>query len=331
MKTLITAFLLTFLLSNNYSYSQDFDIVTFEGEEYYLLPNDFEPYKSAIKDTYPNYINNFQLPDGKWIGFLEKYPGKPSVIGQYENGLAVGTWKFYSISWDDTTSYVYLTTEYAGGKRNGDQLYYSVPGVMTQKFQFKDDEYHGEFITYNAQGEMLVEGKYMYGIPVGEWTFRDHYGVLMRKEAYVETITADSVDFYKDKNRYTRPETRVVDLDDLGHDYEMEYIPSAEGTWLDYHRDGKTIRRESVYKDGLMTYVTEYYENGNKKMEGATISAIDYSNIPIKRSYTPGEYKNYIENGIWKFYKENGELDYETLYKNGKLYRGEDFYRNPNE
>lgn len=318
MKTLITAFLLTFLYSI-YSYSQDFDIVTFEGEEYYLLPKDFEPYKTGLKDTYPNYINNFQLPDGKWMAFLEKYPDKPAVTGQYKDGLAVGLWKFYSIAWDDTTSFVFLTTEYVDGKRNGEQLYYSVPGTLTQKFEFKDDEYHGDFITYNAQGMQLVVGQYMYGIPVTKWTFRDHYGSLLRIESYRESINPDSIEFYKDKNRYIKPQKRIVDYNEPGHDYEMEYIPSAEGTWIDYYSDGKTIRRESIYKNGLMVYVTEYYENGHKKMEGPTISAIDYSNIPVKRSYTPGEFKNYIENGMWTFYDNMGAIIKTIHYKNGLI------------
>ncbi len=326
MRILITAFL--FIFSTISLSAQDFDKVTFEGEEYYLLPNDFEPHKAVIKDQYPNYINNFKLPDGKWIQFLPSMPQYPYVMGQYENGIAEGTWRFYSIDWDDTTSYIYLTSEYVNGKRNGRQLYYSESNVLSQRFDFKNDAYHGDFISYNAQGVILLEGQYMYGIPVGKWEFNKHNGDRYRTESYKEFIPEDSIEFYLGKNRYKRPETRVLDLNNPVT--EMEYIPSAEGTWNEYFEDG-TVRFEKTYTNGFMKYIREYYENGVVKEEGGTLGARDYDNYPVKRSYDPDMPGPYIKNGMWYYYDETGKLIKTELFKNGEPYRGEDFYILPNE
>lgn len=322
MRILITAFL--FIFGTLSLSAQEFDKVTFEGEEYYLLPNDFEPYKSGLKDMYPNYINNFNLPDGKWIQFLRPFTEYPSVIGEYKNGLAVGTWKFYSIDWDDTTSYLYLTSEYTGGKRNGTQLYYSETGVLSQRIEFKGDHYHGKFISYNAQGVTLFDGQYLYGIPVGKWEIYNHNGVLYRTESHVESIPEDSIEFYRDKNRYRQPETRVAVFDD--YNIYREYIPSAQGTWTEYYNDGN-VRYEKTYTKGFMTYVKEYYENGIVKEEGGTIGAADYSDYPVKRSYDPNMPDPFIKNGMWYYYDETGKLIKTELFKNGKPYRGEDFYK----
>ncbi|MCB0724160.1 MAG: hypothetical protein KDC73_05620 [Ignavibacteriae bacterium] len=326
MKKLITAFLFVFIIMTVESYSQDFDIVTFEGEEYFVLPNDFDPYKTSLDYLYPNYINVFSLPDGKWIAFLQNMPDKPSVTGEYRNGLAKGMWKLYSIDWTDTTSYVFLEVEYKDGKRNGAQNYYNTPANLSQTFNFKDDKYHGDFFSYGADGLILLRGQYMYGIPVGEWEYYNFDGSLMRIESYKEIIPEDSVEFYSDKTRYQQPEVLMADLFSDNMYYAIEYIPSAEGVWKEYHRNGK-LSREKIYSGGLLKHVKEYYENGNIKAEGKTIAGIDYGNVPIKRNYTPGEDKQYVESGLWSYYDESGNLIKNELYKNGKPYRGEDFYK----
>ncbi len=312
---LITVFLAFFIISIN-AYSQDFDKVTFEGEEYYLLPKEFEAHKTGMIDEYPNYINKYDLPDGKWIQFLPSMPQYPYVTGQYKNGLAEGTWEFYSIDWDDTTSYIYLKAEYKSGKKNGRQYYYNEPGVLLQIFDYKDDLYHGEFISYNVEGIETVNGKYMYGIPVGRWVFHDHSGNIMRIESYKELIHPDSIEYYSDKNRYQVPDVRVADYKD--RQYDIEYIPSAEGLWTEYERDG-TKKNEQHYENGLLKYVKEFYPNGKISSEGPCIAARDM-NFPVKRSYDPDYPDRYIKTGTWYYYDINGDLLKTEDFGNSSLF-----------
>lgn len=312
---LITVFIII-LASAVSVQSQDFEKVTYNGQEYFLLPKEFEPHKTGMVDQYPNYINKYDLPDGDWIQFLPSMPQYPYVIGQYKNGLAVGTWNFYSIDWDDTTSYVYLKAEYKNGKKNGRQYYYNSPDLLTQIFDFNDDLYHGEFISYNAQNIETVNGKFMYGIPVGKWVYHDHNGDLMRIENYKESIHHDSIDFYTDKNRYSVPEVRVADYKD--RKYDIEYIPSAEGLWIEYDKDG-TKKNEQLYVNGLLKYVKEFYPNGKISSEGSCIAARNMD-FPVKRSYDPDYPDRYIKTGTWYYYDINGDLLKTENFGNNSLY-----------
>ena len=50
--------------------------------------------------------------------------------------------------------------------------YYHDNGVVSQTGTFNlDRELHGEWISYNEEGEMIVQGQYAHGKKIGTWKF----------------------------------------------------------------------------------------------------------------------------------------------------------------
>ncbi len=69
----------------------------------------------------------------------------------------------------------------------------------------------------------------------------------------------------------------------------------------------------------------EYYSNGNLKSKGSYLEAKfdiyeteeQYINSLTDSKITPISKGEYAKDGEWIYYKENGEIDYKELYKNG--------------
>ena len=81
---------------------------------------------------------------------------------------------------------------------------------------------------------------------------------------------------------------------------EKVYNNGEEQKTYEYHYNGNLKYKE--IKDGDDVYYTSYsyYENGNLK------------NVK--------NYKNNINNGIWKIYYETGDVKVEINYKNGVVF-----------
>ena len=51
-------------------------------------------------------------------------------------------------------------------------VYYHDNGVVSQKGTFNlDRKLHGEWISYNEQGDKIAQGSYEKGLRIGTWTF----------------------------------------------------------------------------------------------------------------------------------------------------------------
>ncbi len=122
----------------------------------------------------------------------------------------------------------------------------------------------------------------------------------------------------------------------------VDGILNGPKTWYSY--DGKVVLEENYKNDKIEGEQKAYYENGNIK------SIVDYKNGRIVKIEAlaqdgtvlhksdlskgtglwkyfwengnileEGSYKNWKKDGKWVKYRENGEVDVTTIYKNGKL------------
>lgn len=122
----------------------------------------------------------------------------------------------------------------------------------------------------------------------------------------------------------------------------VDGILNGPKTWYSY--DGKVVLEENYKNNKIEGEQKAYYENGNIK------SIVDYKNGRIVRIEAlaqdgtvlhksdlskgtglwkyfwengnileEGSYKNWRKDGKWVKYRENGEVDVTTIYKNGKL------------
>lgn len=137
---------------------------------------------------------------------------------------------------------------------------------------------HGLYKHYFENGKLEREGKYVHGEKEGLFKLYDKYGRL-RGEYYYETDRPQSI-------------------------------------WKDYDLNGK-IEKEYTYKDGQMTFLKEYYENGSVSEEGQVLykgGMFVFKHGDWKEYYESGKFKGEGKLnegkhvGIWKFYYENGNL-----------------------
>lgn len=152
----------------------------------------------------------------------------------------------------------------------------------------KNGHWVGERKNYNKNGKLIKDEFFEYGdmdgsVKVGLHSFYDSLG---NKEQTID---------YSQKNpavEFFYPNGKTKEKHSL---YEMKYHLSEGGTGFG---NSYTIAKMGPY--------ISYYENGNVRSEGSyiTTSTLYTSQMSLK-------------DGAWKFYKEDGTLDYENNYRQG--------------
>lgn len=62
-------------------------------------------------------------------------------------------------------------TDYKHGKKDGEDNYYSVEGVLLKKLPHYNDQIHGQVFYYDAYGNVVIEGHYKHGKKHGLWKY----------------------------------------------------------------------------------------------------------------------------------------------------------------
>ncbi len=221
---------------------------------------------------------------------------------------------------------VYFAGEYKNGDANGSYKWYGAGGQLITEGNYMDDERDGNWKWYNVEGKLTSEGSYDYGAANGIW--KDYYD--NGKPSYVRQFLMDSQE--GEMTRYHK--NGQVDMqgpyesderngafnyyDELGQLQIIKYYAYGKLIGYSYNgTDGKPVKMITV-TDGDAT-VTSYFQNGKKAVE-YTLSNGEYN----------GKYTEYFSNG--KVYEEvtykddewNGER--KVYYSSGKL-RLEESYR----
>jgi antitoxin component YwqK of YwqJK toxin-antitoxin module len=137
-----------------------------------------------------------------------------------------------------------------------------------------------------GQGEKLAaEGHYLNTKRSGEWVFYDAQGRVLSKEVFKDGL--------------------------------------KEGTSIIYHENGE-IAETLVYKSDKREGKWElYYESGNIKMKGTYANDLlqgpTYLFEAAGHLRAKGQYNKGLMAGRWKFYNAESELEYEEVWRAGKL------------
>lgn len=146
----------------------------------------------------------------------------------------------------------------------------------------------------------------------------------------------------KEKEPYTGKFALFLgDIIEYTETYKDGILNGAK-TWYSY--DGKVVLEENYKNNKVEGEQKAYYENGNIKsvvtykngkiigiealsQDGKVLHKSDLSKGNGIWKYfwengnilEEGKYKNWQKDGVWVKYRENGEVDVTTTYKNGKL------------
>jgi antitoxin component YwqK of YwqJK toxin-antitoxin module len=165
----------------------------------------------------------------------------------------------------------------------------------------------GEWNFYTEEGFLEEKGSYNAGLKQGQWI---EYDGTSENKVIIITTYKDDLKQGEYKSFYLDGSIQVVG----------NYInDSAIGEWIEFDVDNNIHRKE-------------YYENGEKHgawemyIKGELVWVNNYqNNLPIGMHQLyrydivvkKGLYESGIENGLWNYYHDTGELGATGNYKSG--------------
>ena len=211
--------------------------------------------------------------------------------GYLTDGQQHGKWIYYY-----KNGKVYREAEFYMGVINGRVTYYWENGKIQSDGYIYNNKLNGSYKEYYEDGTLAKEGKYFDNKKDSVWQTFNIVGRLKLRENCEKGLC------------------KVIEaFDNSG----SQMVKDGFGKFKDYFPDGKTVREEGNYKNGLKDslWIT-YFENKN------TASKITYKDgIPTGRIFTfyeSGAKKSeeHAENGEYLLWYENGKLKTKGLVKN---------------
>jgi len=304
-------------------------------------------YKAGVlvKDQQINRRDDKGLKKGIWIQFHPNREVKNE--GMYVNDLKHGYWKYYKNDgnliriekWingvlvenadelakldirreiDPNTGKIKTIGGYRNGKKEGVHREYDENGEVTGAKIYKDgimlsegiyDEQsrkQGLWKYYFVTGELKEQGAYKNDKKTGTWKFFFINGDVEQIGEYVQDLPEGTWRWYY-ANKQVRLEEEYIDgfEDGLSTEYSDSGLVVAEGKYIEGFKEG-----EWIYTVGNTIEKGKYYEGEKQGLWRMTY-------IDTKKTAFEGEYLNGVENGVFTYYHENGQLSKRGRYQLG--------------
>ena len=286
---------------------------------------------------YPNGLKESHL-------FYEKSVLQNEAICWFDDG-AVKSKKHYLYGLlNDTFSNRALTEYYQSsilgevqsftfGIPSGPHIKYHPNGREIYKVNYKNGAKVGLETTYSDLQDLIGEGEYSNGKPIGKHYLKNQVGILIYQAHF------DEKGFLKEP---------ILTFYETGEKKEQYTKTTAgfQGDFLEWHPNSALKKRYHYLNDCFDGLQQEFYENGKLKLEclyanGKKIGTFKEwfengqitSEIQLDKGKRSGLAKTFYENGqiksesffntagnlegVEKYFEENGQLVFEGLYSNG--------------
>jgi antitoxin component YwqK of YwqJK toxin-antitoxin module len=293
--------------STRYSYLEEEEYPCSEIDE------NKNPLDTCTRYVYEKVLETTFYKNDKLNGPFELRDSVNEIIakGSFKDDLKDGEW-FYRYTENDIEGeqyFIYQKGNYTNNKKNGKWIQYYTEGTISETFNYKNDELHGEFIEWNNQNKPKKKKQFNYG-KLTELITYDSLGIKINNkyEIYDEndnSYKCRNTQYYND-NTYASQEYWVNKEEEVNH-YFFEFI------------FGIHVGEQS---DGTIGYADGDYKLFNSK------------NQPI----ITGKYYKKDRIGFWTFYSydqnvkvesnfiQNKKIDEKYLTLNGELFSGEFIY-----
>jgi len=213
--------------------------------------------------------------------------------GKLNNGHPDGRWKYYSKS-----GKIYKEVDYFMGVVNGRVAYYYENGKLKNEGSIFNNKATGSYKEYYENGTIKSEGIYNQNVKDSVWNYYNILGKLILREVW------------------TDGSSKITDAyDNQGN----QLVKNGNGNFVSYFPDEKTVKEQGAYKDGKKDgNWTTFYVNGK------TASKITYTDGnptgQILTFYEDGSKRSeeHVENGVYKLWFQNGNLQTEGFMKNNE-------------
>lgn len=294
-----------------------------------------------------NFVNG--KPEGIWKSYYES--GKVKSEGARKNNQPDGPWKFYNSEGILTGEYIYVD-----GKKSGKQIQYYNTGKIKSEENLKDGVRDGLYKEYGENGTIAKQVPYLNGVENG-----------IAKE-FAEDGRIVTISTFKDG--YLKREERINGVDKFGFkqglwkDFYDNDALKTEAQYRDDKRNGSykeyalngTITKNEKYKNGdlviekvnkvKLEVQRDYFDNGkakssvnviNGKKEGALKEFDASGNITAGKLYRNNKLvgegitdETGMQQGLWKYFYDDGSIRSEGKYKDGKKTEEWKFFFNDN-
>lgn len=186
-----------------------------------------------------------------------------------------------------------------------------------QKNKYSTGNTSGYKKSFSSEEKIILRdtciGKLLNGLKEGMWRCTDH--------GNIHEI------FYHQgqKNGIWKTYTKTGELIS-----EKQYIrDTLHGVWIKYQNG--TVESVSIVNKGELTYESEYYPDGSLRACGAyttgevKITAIFFEGPNLEEKEREIVQWDWVKDGTWKYYAEDGRLIKIEVYQIGKLVKTEEY------
>ncbi len=235
----------------------------------------------------------------------------PRITAEYKDGLADGKWTHFN-----TDGSLNCVMNYAKGLREGESTFYNIDGTVQMKGAFKNDKKNGTWEYKYSNGQLAKKETYENGLVVDKLV-KSYYqdGSLAAEQIYENGLLAGACKAYAPENG---------DLISV----QTYKAGKADGTHIRYYAGG-VVMDEMVYDMGKLTSYA-FYSESKKAIE---VGNYKNGNGLLKRYNAKGKllsevnYKNYLKDGLGKYFHENGQVRKEGKEVAGKKVGNWKFYK----
>ncbi|MCX6181036.1 MAG: hypothetical protein NT150_03805 [Bacteroidetes bacterium] len=267
--------------------------------------------------------------NGKWA---EKHKnGKKKYTGQFDHGVPVGEFKYYSAENGKLTSQL---NYFIDGKSAAAYLYYPTGKVMAsgKYFEQKKDSL---WIYYTIDGALLAQENYQRGAKNGEWKYYFDNGKLSSTETWKNDVKEGPIAEYYEDGKVKKEGHFVNNLPDglLKTSFPNTMTSSIgrykagikDGEWL-YRNDKGEVENKEIYEAGQIVYTTQervsYWDTSNTVLRSKESYNLDYTTnyanyYPSGAKQREGHFLRNAKHGEWKYFNENGAVDSIIVYVQG--------------
>lgn len=239
-----------------------------------------------------------ERPDGYWKNYYQS--GKLKSEGNRKKYLLDSIWKFYS---EDG----FITKEISFKKniKNGVYKVYADSGILQAEYFIVNDTLNGNYKEYYSTGEIKKEGEYKNGVLEGITK------ELNKDDGRVITVTTFKQGYLEDEEYINRKDTEG----------------NKQGTWKEFHDNGK-VKKEEFFRDNKVDGIVKQYDKQGqlqtlqKFEEGEIVKdaqEIEFAEF-YKEFYEDGSIKtigavvNGKKIGVFRDYDREGNLTNCTVY-----------------
>ena len=236
--------------------------------------------------------------NGKYKSYY--FNGRMKESGQYVNNIKEGEWSTYYENGKLESKGVFNKAD----MKIGDWQYFGLNGLISSKEKFENDGNIYSKINYsyfengNLRDEIQVKISGVKGVKEGQYVEYHSNGKKKAEGKYNNNLQNGLWSYYFDNGLL---QAKGNYINGNGGDQSDSGIPknNRDGLWKIYTSDGKLLQDQSW--TGIQQSLKSYYPSGN---------------LQVKREYSNYPKNNYVET---KYFDENGNVESESTYLNGKL------------